>query len=199
MVRPRDSAMERSMSTICNAELESSPEVGSSRMRTAGSWTASTAIETRRRSPPDIELTRKEATWARPSSTRRVSTRVWMAVVGRPRRKRAVNARVSRTREVVDEDGGRGWGKWEAAGEELEKGGLASTAWSDDSKDLPGLGAASNVVEDMTYDGRLRGGNLGIHSFLAAPYFFEEVLAWVTIVDRVGDGLGFYLAALFPH
>ncbi|OEL13690.1 ABC transporter G family member 6 [Dichanthelium oligosanthes] len=47
------SAMRRSTLTTMNAEVESSPDVGSSRNRRIGSWMMSVPMETLRRSPPD--------------------------------------------------------------------------------------------------------------------------------------------------
>uniref|UniRef100_J3M324 Uncharacterized protein n=1 Tax=Oryza brachyantha TaxID=4533 RepID=J3M324_ORYBR len=142
-VRRRVSAMARSAPTICSAEALSRPEVGSSRMSTAGSWTASTPMETRRRSPPERSLTLVAATRARVRSSMSASMSLGETRV--PRRRRALKCSVSRTVRrgkrtsrwvtgdaaqvgaggggAVEEQIGRRRGV-EAAGEDLEQGGL---------------------------------------------------------------------------
>uniref|UniRef100_A0A0A8XQF8 Uncharacterized protein n=1 Tax=Arundo donax TaxID=35708 RepID=A0A0A8XQF8_ARUDO len=95
-VRPRDSAMARSAPTIWSAEALSRPEVGSSRISTVGSCTASTPMDTRRRSPPERSLTLVSATRRRVSSSRSASTRM-SPLLAAPRRRRALKSSVSRT------------------------------------------------------------------------------------------------------
>uniref|UniRef100_A0A7C9EFZ7 Secreted protein n=1 Tax=Opuntia streptacantha TaxID=393608 RepID=A0A7C9EFZ7_OPUST len=73
IVLPLVSAMFFNMSTICSADVLSSPDVGSSRMSTLGSWMTSTPMDTLLLSPPEIPRipslpTRVPATWLNPSS-----------------------------------------------------------------------------------------------------------------------------------
>lgn len=62
-VRLRTSAIWDKICMTWRAEELSRPDVGSSRNNTAGSWTKSTPMETRRLSPPD-----KPLTWHEPRS-----------------------------------------------------------------------------------------------------------------------------------
>lgn len=104
IVRLRDTAMDLSMLQTCSAAAESSPEVGSSRISTAGSWITSTPMLTRRRSPPETPRMlslpmRDAATWVNPSSTIRASTRASFSAMGTTEgsRRRAEYSNVSRT------------------------------------------------------------------------------------------------------
>uniref|UniRef100_A0A8R7TYC8 Uncharacterized protein n=1 Tax=Triticum urartu TaxID=4572 RepID=A0A8R7TYC8_TRIUA len=98
------SAMRRSTLTTMNADVESRPEVGSSRNRRMGSWMMSVPMETLRRSPPEtprwpsspmmVLAAARRPSWSMSACTR---ARFLAAQSERGRRKSAAKESVSVT------------------------------------------------------------------------------------------------------